>query len=153
MRNRFVASFVGASLLNSWALAAVYDQHSIADRVGAAAKCKDDCSEGTASKSECLHTGNFDPCSSITCIKNVVKTPSCSAAATGGIECPTESGDGGTQTNYDEPCSGTSGWAIHEFQAKGDCAPRVAAWMRCLAGSCGAGTGYAEVTRNGPVCK
>jgi hypothetical protein len=151
MKYLFTISFLALSGLSSWFLTTGCDAASISQLMGAAAKCKDDCGSGTHSQGECLHFGLSDPCSTISCILNVCQLPHCSSQASGGIECPTKSGDGCVQSEYDQSCSGNSGWAEQVLQEAGDCQPRIARNRRCLA-ACGGGTAYYTVNRTSTIC-
>jgi len=156
MRFVIAACFIGTSALNSWMLGVVGDSASLSDVVGGAdvtfAGCVK-CTTTTVASPECLHAGNFDPCSTITCIKNVRNVPNCSEGASGKA-CVMTDGTQGSQTNFDQPCSSAGGWVITTYQAAGKCQPAVTAWQRCKTGSCGdKGNGYATSPLSGKVCK
>jgi len=152
MRLMIALSIIVASAANSWILSAQCAGGSLSDLVGAV-NCKDDCKNNAGKPvNECLHSGAADPCSPITCIQNVGTTPRCTKLDSGGGACKTKSGNAGTQTNFDQPCSSKAGWELYVFQAKSDCAPLVQANIRCKTDTCGSGTGYAAVPRTFPVC-
>lgn len=158
MRIVVVAAFLGFSAVNSLVLSLSEDVHSLSGLVGAADDTSFpgciDCKTTPVEKPECLHSGSADPCSSITCIKNVRQVPSCTPGASGKA-CVMKDGNQGTQTNFDEPCSGNGGWEVTVYQTGGKCQPQVQTNQRCkTTTACGAaGTGYASVPRTGLVCK
>lgn len=147
-------------VVNSGVLASVCRQTQMSALVGAAAVCNNDCTMGNPNtQGECLHvtSSNTENCSSITCIQNVHDLPSCTKAASGGVECETKSGTSGYQDLYDQPCGTDSGYSqgpyqLVTLQAAADCKPLVQRNRRCLH-SCGSGMPYGHNPRQGVVCK
>lgn len=153
------------AVANSCMLASFCHSAHVSRLVGAAAVCNNDCTMGNPhTQGECLHVtlSNTENCSSITCIQNVHDLPSCTKAASGGIECPTAyGGASGTETSgyqdlYDQPCGTDSGnvqgpYQDQIMQAAADCKPEVKRSRRCLH-SCGSGMPYGHNPRIGVVC-
>lgn len=151
----------GLVVINSGVLAQICSRQShMAALVGAAAVCNPDCTMGNPnSQGECLHVTSSDTenCSTISCILNVHDLPSCTKAASGGVECATTTGTSGYQDLYDQPCGNDPGYVQGPYQwvvlqAAADCKPLVQRRRRCL-NSCGGGTPYYHTTREGVVCQ
>jgi hypothetical protein len=138
-------------LVNSFAFASIFGEGALAQLVGA--QCNDDCTQTPPhTQGECLHLGQSDPCSTITCIQNVCALPHCTPAGSGGSPCDTGIALGGcVQTLFDQDCSGNSPWAPQTLQAGGPCQPEIIRNRRCLA-PCGSGTGYGPNPRYSYVC-
>jgi len=148
-RMRF-AILVAFSVVNSALVASIPIDGQVSSLVGA--QCMTPCTTTPQNVGECLHLGQFDPCSLITCIQNTFYKPSCPTVASGGVSCPIVWGHNAmVQTLYDQPCSGTSGWAVQILQAAGPCQSPVGGNFRCL-NSCGSGTGYGASPRDGWIC-
>lgn len=150
MDYRLAVFFGAVSVMNSFLLVTIGIDVPISRLVGS--QCKNDCTNNPPhTQGECLHLGQDDPCSTITCIQNVCDLPHCTAQASG-TPCSTKSALGAcVQTLYDQDCSGTSGWAPQTLQPKGDCQPEIIRNRRCLA-PCGSGTGYGANPRISTTC-
>lgn len=127
-------AYICFSIFNSWALATWAD--SVGSRVGAVDKCKK-CKESNAKpRGECTHLGLSDPCSKLTCIKNIEVLPNCPIdnGSSGKADCPHELRvTPGVQTVHDMDCSSETPWKQGEVQkAVPPCTPGVYAQYRCL---------------------